>query len=37
MITAFASAESAAEALRMGAYDYLSKPFSVDDLKIRRA
>ena len=34
MITAFASAESAAEALRMGAYDYLSKPFSVDDLKI---
>ena len=34
MITAFASAESAAEALRMGAYDYLSKPFSIDDLKI---
>ena len=34
MITAFASTESAAEALRMGAYDYVSKPFSVDELKI---
>ena len=34
MITAFASTESAAEALQMGAYDYVSKPFSVDELKI---
>ncbi len=34
MITAFASTESAAEALKMGAYDYVSKPFSVDELKI---
>ena len=34
MITAFASTESAAEALQMGAYDYVSKPFSVDELKV---
>ena len=34
MITAFASTDSAVEALRMGAYDYLSKPFDVDELKI---
>jgi two-component system response regulator PilR (NtrC family) len=34
MITAFASTETAVEALRMGAYDYLSKPFDVDELKI---
>src|SRR5512137_1304945 len=35
MITAFASTESAVEALRIGAYDYLSKPFDVDELKIK--
>jgi two-component system, NtrC family, response regulator PilR len=34
MVTAFASTESAVEALRMGAYDYLSKPFDVDELKL---
>jgi two-component system response regulator PilR (NtrC family) len=34
MITAFASTESAVEALRLGAYDYLSKPFDVEELKI---
>jgi two-component system response regulator PilR (NtrC family) len=34
MITAFASTDSAVDALRMGAYDYLSKPFDVDELKI---
>jgi two-component system, NtrC family, response regulator PilR len=34
MITAFATTESAVEALRMGAYDYLAKPFEVDELKI---
>jgi two-component system response regulator PilR (NtrC family) len=34
MITAFASTDTAVEALRMGAYDYLSKPFDVDELKI---
>lgn len=34
MITAFASTDSAVEALRMGAYDYLTKPFDVDELKL---
>ncbi len=34
MITAFASTDTAVEALRMGAYDYLTKPFNVDELKI---
>ena len=34
MITAFASAESAVEAMKMGAYDYLTKPFDVEKLKL---
>src|SRR5262245_5802284 len=33
MITAFASTETAVEAMRLGACDYLSKPFDVDLLK----
>ena len=33
MITAFASTESAVEAMRLGACDYLSKPFDVDQLQ----
>ena len=33
MVTAYASAETAVEALRLGAYDYLTKPFKVDELK----
>ena len=39
IITAFASAESAVEAMKLGAYDYLPKPFQVDEvqLKIRNA
>ena len=39
MITAFASTESAVEALRLGAHDYLSKPFDVSELtaKVREA
>ncbi len=35
MITAFGSTESAVEAMKLGAYDYLSKPFKIDDVKIR--
>jgi len=39
IITAFASAESAVEAMKLGAFDYLPKPFQVDEvqLKIRNA
>jgi two-component system response regulator PilR (NtrC family) len=33
LITAFASAESAIDALKFGAYDYITKPFDIDDLK----
>ncbi|MCX6542937.1 MAG: sigma-54 dependent transcriptional regulator [Acidobacteria bacterium] len=35
MITAFASTETAVEALRLGAYDYLTKPFDVEELKAK--
>ena len=35
MITAFASADTAIDAMRLGAHDYLSKPFDVDELKIK--
>ena len=33
MITAFASAESAVEAMKLGASDYITKPFRVDDVR----
>jgi len=33
MITAFKSTESAVEALRLGAHDYLDKPFDIEQLK----
>jgi two-component system response regulator PilR (NtrC family) len=35
MITAYASTDTAVEALRLGAYDYVSKPFNVDELKLK--
>jgi len=34
MITAYSSAETAVEALRLGAYDYIAKPFKIDELKV---
>ncbi len=34
MVTAFASTESAVEAMKQGAYDYLAKPFQVDELQL---
>lgn len=37
MMTAFASAETAVEAMRLGAADYLIKPFSIDELRIKVA
>ncbi len=34
MITAFATAETAIEAMKQGAYDYVTKPFKVDELRL---
>lgn len=34
IITAFASADSAVEAMKQGAYDYLTKPFQVDEVQL---
>ena len=34
MITAYATVESAVEAMKFGAYDYITKPFAMDELKI---
>ena len=34
MITAYASTESAVEAMKEGAYDYITKPFNVDEIKV---
>lgn len=33
VITAYASVESAVEVMRLGAYDYISKPFNVDRIR----
>jgi len=35
LITAFASQQTAVEAMRLGAYDYLIKPFEIDELALR--
>ena len=35
MITAYTSTDLAVEALRLGAHDYVSKPFDVDELKVK--
>lgn len=37
MITAFGTTESAVEAMKMGAYDYLTKPFKIDEVRINVA
>ncbi len=34
MMTAYTSTKSAIEAMRSGAYDYISKPFDVEELKV---
>src|SRR5260370_32878017 len=31
MLTAYASVEAAGEAIKMGAYDYITRPFKVDE------
>jgi two-component system, NtrC family, response regulator PilR len=35
MMTAFASTDTAVEAMRLGAFDYFTKPFSVDELRLK--
>jgi two-component system response regulator AtoC len=35
MITGFGTVDSAVEAMRLGAFDYLQKPFKLEDLKFR--
>lgn len=34
MITAFTTAEQAVEAMKLGAYDYIAKPFKVEEIKV---
>jgi len=34
MMTAFASADTAIKAMKEGAYDYITKPFKIDEIKI---
>src|SRR5213596_2700886 len=34
VVTAFASTETAVEAMKLGAYDYLTKPFKLDEIKL---
>ena len=34
VITAFGSPESAVEAMKLGAYDYITKPFKIEEIKL---
>ena len=34
MITAFATTDTAVQAMKLGAYDYLTKPFKVDEIQV---
>jgi two-component system response regulator PilR (NtrC family) len=34
LITAFSTAEQAVEAMKLGAYDYIAKPFKVEEIKV---
>ncbi len=34
MITAYASTDEAVEAMKLGAFDYVTKPFNIDELKV---
>ncbi len=34
MMTAYATAETAVEAMKKGAYDYISKPFNIEDVQL---
>src|SRR5512137_5686 len=34
LITAYSTAEQAVEAMKLGAYDYIAKPFKVEEIKV---
>src|SRR6058998_3146123 len=34
VVTAFASTETAVEAMKLGAYDYITKPFKLDEIRL---
>ncbi|KJU84823.1 two component sigma-54 specific Fis family transcriptional regulator, partial [Candidatus Magnetobacterium bavaricum] len=34
MITAFGTTEDAIEAMKLGAYDYINKPFKIDEIRL---
>jgi two-component system, NtrC family, response regulator PilR len=34
MVTAFGTTESAIEAMKLGAYDYINKPFNIDEIRL---
>jgi two-component system, NtrC family, response regulator PilR len=34
MVTAFGNKETAIEAMKLGAYDYISKPFNIDEIRL---
>ena len=36
VVTAYGTVESAVEALRAGAYDYITKPFETDEIRVDR-
>src|SRR5947208_14568514 len=37
VVTAYASTETAVEAMKLGAYDYVTKPFKLDELHVKPA
>jgi len=37
VVTAYASTETAVEAMKLGAYDYLTKPFKLDEIRVTLA
>src|SRR5204863_3428078 len=37
VVTAYASTETAVEAMKLGAYDYVTKPFKLDEIHVKLA
>ncbi len=37
VVTAYASTETAVEAMKLGAYDYITKPFKLDEIRVKLA